>query len=157
MPHKVAVLDFVDEVSTAVEDRRRLQRGALRRRTAAVGDMFDGEGFVRGVAAQGRDARRRERCSSSAPAASARRSPPRSPPPAPREIALYDVGAAAADALAERLDGALSRARGLRPASTIPQGYDIVVNATPLGMNPGDPLPIDVDAAFARRPLSARS
>ena len=26
-----------------------------------------------------------------------------------------------------------------------PAGYDIVVNATPLGMNDGDPLPMDVD------------
>ncbi len=26
-----------------------------------------------------------------------------------------------------------------------PHGYDIVVNATPLGMKEGDPLPIDVD------------
>jgi shikimate dehydrogenase len=26
-----------------------------------------------------------------------------------------------------------------------PNGYDIVVNATPLGMNRDDPLPIDVD------------
>ena len=25
-----------------------------------------------------------------------------------------------------------------------PAGYDIVVNATPLGMKPGDPLPIDI-------------
>ncbi|MBZ4241624.1 hypothetical protein LAN32_24635, partial [Mycobacterium tuberculosis] len=25
-----------------------------------------------------------------------------------------------------------------------PEGYDIVVNATPLGMNDGDPLPMDV-------------
>ena len=26
-----------------------------------------------------------------------------------------------------------------------PQGFDIVVNATPMGMNEGDPLPIDID------------
>ena len=26
-----------------------------------------------------------------------------------------------------------------------PQGHDLVVNATPLGMSPGDPLPIDMD------------
>ena len=25
-----------------------------------------------------------------------------------------------------------------------PAGFDLVVNATPLGMNPGDPLPVDV-------------
>ena len=26
-----------------------------------------------------------------------------------------------------------------------PAGYDVVVNATPLGMNDGDPLPFDID------------
>ena len=26
-----------------------------------------------------------------------------------------------------------------------PVGFDLVVNATPLGMNPGDPLPVDVE------------
>ena len=29
--------------------------------------------------------------------------------------------------------------------SADPEGYDIVVNATPLGMKAGDPLPIDVE------------
>ena len=28
-----------------------------------------------------------------------------------------------------------------------PAGYDLVVNATPLGMKPGDPLPFDIDRA----------
>ena len=29
-------------------------------------------------------------------------------------------------------------------ATNDPAGYDLAVNATPLGMNPGDPLPFDV-------------
>jgi len=28
--------------------------------------------------------------------------------------------------------------------SNVPAGYDLVVNGTPLGMKPGDPLPVDV-------------
>ena len=28
--------------------------------------------------------------------------------------------------------------------SNDPDGYDIVVNATPLGMKPGDPMPVDI-------------
>ena len=31
-----------------------------------------------------------------------------------------------------------------------PAGLDLVVNATPLGMEPGDPLPLDVDRLDAR-------
>ena len=26
-----------------------------------------------------------------------------------------------------------------------PEGYDLIVNATPLGMEDGDPLPVDID------------
>jgi shikimate dehydrogenase len=32
----------------------------------------------------------------------------------------------------------------VRTGSKDPAGYDIVVNATPLGMKSGDPLPVDV-------------
>jgi shikimate dehydrogenase len=32
----------------------------------------------------------------------------------------------------------------VRTGSNDPEGYDNVVNATPLGMKPGDPLPMDV-------------
>ena len=31
-----------------------------------------------------------------------------------------------------------------KTGSADPTGYDLVVNATPLGMNEGDPLPIDM-------------
>ena len=54
MPHKVSVIAFLDEVSTAVKVAgscnavRRTGDGRL------FGDMFDGEGFVRGVARHGR-------------------------------------------------------------------------------------------------------
>lgn len=34
--------------------------------------------------------------------------------------------------------------RSLETGARDPQGYDFVVNATPLGMNEGDPLPMDV-------------
>ena len=53
MPHKVAVIGLLDEVSTAVKVAgscnavRRNAEGRL------IGDMFDGEGFVRGLARNG--------------------------------------------------------------------------------------------------------
>ncbi|MBC7800561.1 MAG: shikimate dehydrogenase, partial [Gemmatimonadaceae bacterium] len=58
-------------------------------------------------------------------------------------IGLFDATAGSADALAGRLRRhypALAVATG----SNDPAGYDIVVNATPLGMKDGDPLPVDV-------------
>jgi shikimate dehydrogenase len=64
-------------------------------------------------------------------------------------LALYDVQPAPAESLAERL-------RTYYPAITVttgsndPAGFDLVVNATPLGMNPGDPLPMDMARLEAR-------
>lgn len=57
MPHKVSVVSMLDAVSTAVRVAGacnavlRLPDGRL------VGDMFDGEGFVRGVKSKGMDLR----------------------------------------------------------------------------------------------------
>jgi shikimate dehydrogenase len=49
----------------------------------------------------------------------------------------------AADGLAERLRTHCP-AIEVRTGSNDPSGFDLVVNATPMGMNPGDPLPLDV-------------
>jgi shikimate dehydrogenase len=74
MPHKAAVVGWLDEASMSVRVAgacnavRRSEDGKL------VGDLFDGEGFVRGVARAGRSIV--ERASSlSAPAESAPQSP----------------------------------------------------------------------------------
>jgi len=48
------------------------------------------------------------------------------------------------ESLAARIDEHYPEIR-LDTGSSDPEGYDIVVNATPLGMNDGDPLPMDVD------------
>jgi shikimate dehydrogenase len=59
-------------------------------------------------------------------------------------IGLFDPNAAASDALAGRLREHYP-ALEVSTGSKDPQGYDLVVNATPLGMNDGDPLPMDVE------------
>ena len=58
-------------------------------------------------------------------------------------IALYDVNSSSMAALADRLR---LNYPGLQVStgSNDPRGYDVVVNATPLGMKPGDPMPVDV-------------
>ena len=60
------------------------------------------------------------------------------------EIALFDTSDASAQALAGRLR-AHYPALTVRTGSKDPAGFDVVVNATPLGMKEGDPLPFDVD------------
>jgi shikimate dehydrogenase len=143
MPHKVTTVELLDDVSPAVRIAgacnavRRDAEGRL------VGDMFDGEGFVRGVRNKGvrvEGARvlvvgaggvGSAICASFAAAGAG-------------ALSLYDVQAAAADALAARLRAHYA-ALEVRTGSNDPAGHDIVVNATPMGMNPGDPLPMDVD------------
>jgi shikimate dehydrogenase len=142
MPHKVAVLSLVDAVSTAVEVAgscnavRRADDGRL------IGDMFDGEGFVRGVTRNGETVLGK-RCLivgsggvGSAIAASTAAA-------GAAGIALYDVSAAAMDALASRLKAHYPKL-AITVGANDPAGFDIVVNATPLGTYPGDPMPIDI-------------
>ena len=57
---------------------------------------------------------------------------------------MYDVNAASAEKLAESLLTHYS-ALSVTVGSNDPDGWDIVVNATPLGMNEGDPMPMDTN------------
>ena len=59
------------------------------------------------------------------------------------QIALFDVNDAAAEALAGRLRRHHPALR-VTTGSRDPGGFDIVVNATPLGMSADDPMPLDV-------------
>jgi shikimate dehydrogenase len=107
-----------------------------------IGDMFDGEGFVRGVLRKGRTLTGARTFVvgnggvGSAIVASLAKA-------GVAEIAIFDADVSAMNGLAERL-------RAHYPALTIevgsrdPAGFDVVVNATPLGMKDDDPLPVDV-------------
>ncbi|HVZ46049.1 MAG TPA: shikimate dehydrogenase [Ramlibacter sp.] len=142
MPHKVSVVELLQEASPAVRIAgacnavRRDAQGAL------VGDMFDGEGFVRGLAHKGFAPRGARAlvvgCGGvgSAIAASLARSGIAS-------MGLFDVKSECADALAGRLLAHHPRL-AVATGANDPAGFDLVVNATPLGMNPDDPLPVDV-------------
>jgi shikimate dehydrogenase len=141
MPHKVTVVALLDRVSTAVEIAGSCNAVLLRPDGALEGDVFDGAGFTRGVARKG-FAMRGARCLvvgaggvGSAIVASLATE-------GAGAIVLHDVHAAAADALAARLR-AHYPALDVRVGSNDPAGFDLVVNATPLGMGPGDPLPFD--------------
>jgi shikimate dehydrogenase len=142
MPHKVSVVGLLDEVSPAV--RVAGACNAVRRDNAGrlVGDMFDGEGFVRGVRRKGVDPRGARVLIvgaggvGSAIAASFAGAGVAS-------LSLFDVRDEAAQALAHRVRAQHPQV-DVRTGSNDPHGHDIVVNATPLGMEPGDPLPLDV-------------
>ena len=59
------------------------------------------------------------------------------------ELALHDADPARRDALVGRLRERVRRPGRCR-VTTDPTGFDIVANATPMGMRPGDPYPVDV-------------
>ena len=57
-------------------------------------------------------------------------------------LGLFDVHEASVQGLAQRLRQHYP-ALELSTGSNDPAGFDVVVNATPLGMNVGDPMPMD--------------
>lgn len=142
MPHKVTTISLLDEVLTTAKVAGSCNAVRLGQDGRLVGDMFDGEGFVRGVLRKGRKLAGARvlvvGCGGvgSAIAASLAKA-------AVAELALFDAYAPLAIGLAERLRlhyPLLQVATG----SADPAGFDIVVNATPLGMKPGDSLPMDI-------------
>ncbi len=142
MPHKVTTVALLDERSTAVEIAGSCNAIRKRGDGALVGDMFDGVGFTRGL---GRKNFVFAGASclvvgsggvGSAIAASLAADGVAS-------ISLFDTVPASAEGLAARLRRRYPRL-DVRVTSNDPAGYDLVVNATPLGMNSSDPFPIDV-------------
>lgn len=65
---------------------------------------------------------------------------------APAEIALYDPAPGKAQGVAAHIASSpyVKHAKVLATASNDPAGYDVVVNASPLGLQATDPLPCDV-------------
>jgi shikimate dehydrogenase len=143
MPHKVSVLSLLDEVSAtaavagACNAVIRLPDGRL------AGDMFDGVGFVRSVLRAGQPVRGGSAlvigCGGVGSAIAASLADG-----GVGRLRLSDIDTDARDALARRI-------RHHHPALAVdvgpadPAGCDIVVNGTPLGMRPGDPMPLDTN------------
>jgi shikimate dehydrogenase len=147
MPHKVSVVDLLDYATPTVQICGACNAVKCDEDGRLMGDMFDGSGFVRGVINKGR----------SIDGASA------------LVIGAGGVGSAIAASLAQEgaaqigiYDTDVTRAAGLgrrlqhhypdlvvKLGSNDPSGWDIVVNATPLGMGPNDPLPLDVSKLSA--------
>jgi len=143
MPHKVTTVGLLDEATPTVQIAgscnavRRAADGRLQ------GDMFDGEGFVRGLQRKGcklKGARALVVGSGgvgSAIAASLAAA-------GVAAIGTFDARPESAQGLGDRLKKHYSKIE-VRSGSNDPAGYDVVVNATPMGMNDGDELPMDVD------------
>jgi len=143
MPHKVTTVGLVDEVTPTVTIAGACNAILLRPDGSLLGDMFDGAGFVRGVQRKGMQLEGASAlvvgCGGvgSAIAASLAAA-------GVAKIGLFDAKRAAADGLADRLRRHYPKLEA-STGSNDPAGYALVVNATPMGMNDGDPLPLDVN------------
>lgn len=147
MPHKVSAMSLLDEISTNAIVAGSCNAVLLGSDGKLIGDMFDGEGFVRGVLRRGRTIADATVLIvgaggvGSAIAASIAKA-------GASKIALFDGNEAALNGLAERLRSHYPNLQ-IDTGSADPAGFDIVVNATPLGMRNDDPLPVDVSRLSA--------
>ncbi|WP_293809978.1 shikimate dehydrogenase [uncultured Bosea sp.] len=149
MPHKVTTTGLVDVLSPTAAIAGACNAVRLEADGRLSGDMFDGEGFVRGVLRKGHKLGGARALVvgaggvGSAIAASLAKA-------GVAELGLFDMQATNAEELGQRLIAHYPALR-VTTGSNDPDGFDIVVNATPLGMKPSDPLPVDI----SRLPASA--
>ena len=142
MPHKVTTVGLLDQVMTTAKVAGSCNAVRLDGEGRLIGDMFDGEGFVRGVLRKGRLLQGAKvfvaGCGGVGSAISASLAKA-----GVAEISLYDSYTPIMDGLADRLKTHYPQLV-ISAGVNDPAGFDVVVNATPLGMKEGDPLPMDV-------------
>jgi shikimate dehydrogenase len=141
MPHKVSTVGLVDECTITAKIAGAANAVIKRADGTLLADMFDGAGFTRGVKRHGFTLPG-AKCLvvgsggvGSAIAASLAAEHVAS-------IALCDTNEKSSTGLASRLSAHYKELE-VKITSSDPAGYDLVVNATPMGMNPDDPLPFD--------------
>jgi shikimate dehydrogenase len=143
MPHKVTTTELVDEVSPTARVAGAANAVLRREDGSLYADQFDGTGFLRGLLRKGFEPRGTRAlvvgnggvgspiAASLADAGVA-------------ALGLYDPDPTRSEALRSRLAGHFP-ALEVGSGSPDPAGYDLVVNASPLGMDDADPMPVDVD------------
>jgi shikimate dehydrogenase len=140
MPHKVAIASMVDALTGesrqagACNVVRRARDGRLE------GTMLDGEGFVAGLRGAGHEVRGRRVFLAGAGGAAAGIAFALAAHGV-RALTIHNRTSAKAEALTARVRAAYPEVE-VRSRGSL-AGHDLVVNATSLGMQPGDALPVD--------------
>lgn len=141
MPHKVVTMGLIDVVSPTAMIAGACNAVRLNDQGQLQGDMFDGEGFVRGLHRKGVTTQGARAlvvgsggvgCAIAASLAAS----------GVAELGLFDVNTASSEGLAARLTQHYPALK-VSTKSNDPAGFDVVVNATPMGMNEGDAMPMD--------------
>ncbi len=142
MPHKITTMSLLAQISKSAQVAGACNAVRLGPDGSLEETCSTGKGSCEAFCAAGGGSKAVGR-SWRAPAASAPQSRPPWRRPALRSLALYDAQAPMMNDLAERLHRHYPSLRVVT-GHRDPDGYEIVVNATPLGMNESDPLPMDV-------------
>jgi shikimate dehydrogenase len=143
MPHKVVTMNLVDEVSPTAQIAGATNAVLRRDDGSLLAEQFDGAGFVRGALRKGFDPDGKR-------ALVVGNGGVGSPIAASLAglglagIGLFDPDTGASETLARRISAHYPDVQ-IAMGSKDPEGYDLIVNATPLGMRDGDPMPVDID------------
>lgn len=146
VPHKFAASDICDRLS---EQARFISSVNVVRRDADgtwFGDNCDGQGYLAGIRAEGGQVAGKTVLLVGAGGAGSAIAYEFLREGAAR-IAIHDVDPARRDDLVVRLNGGFPGQASA--GGNNPEGFDIVANATPLGMRNGDPLPVQADRLVA--------
>jgi shikimate dehydrogenase len=139
IPHKPAAADYVDALTPRARLVRSVNYIAIAEDGRWTGDIIDGLGFVNNLRSHGVELKGKRALLVGAggvggaiafAVAEA----------GVAELAVYDKDERRARDIADRVAATGTRARFGDPD---PAGFEIVINATPIGMRPQDPLPID--------------
>ncbi len=142
VPHKISCLALC---GTATERARFVGAvNTMRRNPDGTwhGDMFDGEGFVQALRAKGGELEGRSALLVGAGGAGSAIAHAFVLAGVTR-LAIHDPDTARRDGLIARLS-AMGKGQVV-VGSPDPTGFDVVINATPMGMRPTDPFPIEAD------------
>lgn len=142
MPHKQRMMAFVDDLHPTARQVGALNVIRCDDRGRWVGAIFDGLGCVLGMQWEGNHPANKSvlligaggagRAIAFAVASAGARS-----------LAIFDVDERRAGDLADSVAAATGCPTRVGPPD--PHGHDVVINATPLGMKPDDPMPVDAN------------
>jgi shikimate dehydrogenase len=147
VPYKARVLPLLDHVLPMAERVGALN--AIRREADGSwsGDMFDGRGLIRGLGERGISlAGRTVQLLGAGGGGSAVAVAVADAGAA--SLGIFDVEAAKAEALAARVAAAYPSCRVAAGPPAL-AGHDVLINATPIGMAPGDGFPAPMDGLTA--------
>jgi shikimate dehydrogenase len=142
MPHKGPMCELLDELGPAartvgaVNAARRLRDGRW------LGDMFDGRGCVEGLRTQGQEVAGRSVFLLGTGAAGSAVAFALAEAGVAR-LMIDDLDTARRDRVAQRVQTAFPSVIVRAEPLSGGERYDVVINSTPLGMKPDDPLPFD--------------